>query len=515
MLIRTIQSAGVLLLIGASYLVAISGSSVPLTGDQKTYVSIAVEMRARAEWFIPYLFDRPNFLKPPFQYWTTLASWKLLGFHVFGTIFPSVVAMLLAAWLVRELSSDRSWLRALFFCSTVSVMTYGTTAQMEIWIVLAYLWCWHCFLRGRWALAWTGAGVMAWIKGPLYPALWAFGAGIHRFLARKDRDSLPRVTITELLWALAGTLVGLSWFLIAARAHGSEIMGVFFFRENLGKFSVKQGTPWGLWGEFFATLFPMLPWLLAGCLDPGVRARLRSEGRFWLAYALLPAMFFTLFPYRVNTYLFILVPLAVWMMEAGPVEWSTGAKGLLRGLVAPVGAVLLAILLRLYQGDWVSIALLSFFVSAIALWLYGHLCLRPEWIGVGALLMVTAVRLVGVELGERDLAPLRAAHAGGDSVAYALSGEDIWHEFGQMSVALGDRIELLRSGEERAAFLGRGGLLILNEEQTAFGAGLQCQEWLRMKRRLQLPLRELLLKGLSFQDPTLRRRFLLCRGTAS
>jgi hypothetical protein len=161
-------------------------------------------------------------------------------------------------------------------------------------------------------------------------------------------------------------------------------------------------------------------------------------------------------------------------------------------------------------------ALFGVFAVAILIWVYAHVRLHPDWIGFGSLLLVTAVRLFGVELGERDIAQLRTAHAkAGGGVGYALSGEDIWHEFGQMSVALGERVELLRTSEEREGFLRRGGLLILSDEQGPLSAGLRCEGWMRMKRRLQMPLQDLFLKGLSFHDPALRRGFHLCRGPAS
>jgi 4-amino-4-deoxy-L-arabinose transferase-like glycosyltransferase len=66
------------------YLILLWNMSVPMTGDQKVYLSIALEMRERGEWIIPYLFERANFLKPPLQYWTTLLGWKILGFSLFG-----------------------------------------------------------------------------------------------------------------------------------------------------------------------------------------------------------------------------------------------------------------------------------------------------------------------------------------------------------------------------------------------------------------------------------------------
>jgi 4-amino-4-deoxy-L-arabinose transferase-like glycosyltransferase len=513
MWIRSLQKAGVLPAIGVLYLFGLWNSSVPLTGDQKTYVSIAMEMRSRSEWLIPQLFDRANFLKPPFQYWATLLGWKALGFNVFATLFPSVLALLGSAVLVRALSPDRSWTRALLFSGTLSVMTYGTTAQMEIWILLFYLLCWHLLLQGRWVSAWLSAGIMAWIKGPLYPVLWAGGVACHGLMREGRRFRISR---KQAAGVAAGTGVGLLWYGLAARTHLEQMLDVFMMRENVGKWSTRQGTALGLWSEFLATLFPMLPWFVASLFTKEFRTALRDQRSFWISYGLLPALFFTFFPYRVSTYLFILVPVAVWCIAVTPGAMGPRLRGILTSVTAIVGITLLGLLWRLHEGDWISTPLMIGFALAIALWIHGHARLQVEWVGAGALLIVTAVRLLGAELGERDLNSLRAAWSTRPGeVGYALQGEDIWHEFGQVSVALGVPVQLLRTEEDRNLFLARGGLLVLNDEQSDLAQGLRCDPWSRMRRRLKFPVRDLFLKGLSFQDRSLRRTFLLCRAPGS
>jgi 4-amino-4-deoxy-L-arabinose transferase-like glycosyltransferase len=510
---RVSRSGVVLVFIAALYALWLWQPSIPLTGDQKTYISIALEMRERSEWIVPYLFDRPNFLKPPLQYWATLVGWKLFGFSVFGTLFPSLFALLVSSALVRELSVDRSWLRALYFSATVSVMTYGTTAQMEIWLVLFYLASWYFYLRNRWGIAWVCAGVMAWIKGPLYPVLWALGVMVHEFQQGRGRQT---ITWQRVAWVLVGTAVGLLWYLLAARTHSQDMMNEFMMRENVGKLSTRQGSPLGLWGEFLGTLFPMLLWWAASMGSRGFRSVWSSQKRIWIPYALIPALFFTVFPYRVNTYLFILVPLAIWCMRTEPPDLPAWGRRVLSLTSVLIGCVFLIAVFRLHQGEWISTLLMWGFVVAVLVWVYGHLRLSPHGVGLGALLWVTGIRILGADLGERELAPLRSAHANASTeVAYVLQAEDIWHEYGWVSVALRRPVRLLRSDTEMSAFLEKGGLLILNEEQRSQSSMLQCEDWSRLKRRLKFPVSELLMKGLSFHDPALRRKFQLCRRTGA
>src|SRR6478609_8527865 len=107
--------------------------SVPFTGDEKTYISIAMEMWQKKSWVIPYLFGEPSYFKPPFQYWMTLVSWHLLGFNNFATYFPSVIATLGTAWninrikslLFEDLSTQRTFSAGLWFAANTGTLTYG------------------------------------------------------------------------------------------------------------------------------------------------------------------------------------------------------------------------------------------------------------------------------------------------------------------------------------------------------------------------------------------------------
>ncbi|NDG83811.1 MAG: hypothetical protein EBX52_02090, partial [Proteobacteria bacterium] len=434
MIDRLIRGPGAIFLVLICYLIWISGMSVPMTGDQKVYLSIALEMKERGEWIIPYLFGRANFLKPPLQYWATLTGWNLLGFGLAGALLPSVAALIGSAFLVRRLSGGKSFLPLLFYCSMISSMTYGTTSQMEIWIVFFYTLAWFFWLHQRRILAWVATGVLSWVKGPLYPALWTGSIVLERFLAKKGRECLrPRFIAGGLL----GVLIGISWYLLAARTHLDEVLAVFWMRENLGKLSTPQGSMGGLWAEFLGTLFPLLPWMMLSAGSRQIRQRWKENRTFWLAYGLLPAVFFSLFPYRVNTYLFVLTPLAVWMMGEERPESPRLLRQLVNLLVGLSGVVLLGLVFRLHAGHWISSVILVAAVVGLGIWAYGHLRLSPAAVGVGSLFLVTVIRLAAIEIGEWDLKALRTYRSlNPGPIAYLIDHEDIWHEFGLVSAAL-------------------------------------------------------------------------------
>jgi len=290
------------------------------------------------------------------------------------------------------------------------------------------------------------------------------------------------------------------------------MMDVFLKRENLGKLSTRQGSPLGLWTEFLATLFPLLPWLLFSLASVSVRKTIRENRSFLIAFALIPALFFTFFPYRVNTYLYLLTPVAVWMMSEDRVELPGILRGGLTGLVTLTGFLLGFLVIRLLTGGWISIPLGLVFVLSLGVWIFAHFKLAPGWIAISSLLLVNGVRIAGIELGERDIRGLREMTKEGPlQLAYFMEHEDIWHEAGLISAALHQPVGVFEKEGQIEPFLSAGGRIILNEDQTALSQSLECQNWDRFKRRLKFPLVDLMLQGLRSDDPRFYRRFLVCR----
>jgi 4-amino-4-deoxy-L-arabinose transferase-like glycosyltransferase len=496
----------IFLLILLIYAFALGRISVPLTGDQKVYLSAALEMKEKGSFLIPYLYGVPNFLKPPFQYWMTMLGWQVFGLSLFGALIPSVLALVGAAVLVKKLSPGKNNLSALIFASTLATMTYGTTAQMEIWIVLFYLAAWFFYLEQKVALSFITVGVMAWIKGPLYPVLFVISVFFKSYL-EKDFSEFRKAKFWGALFL--GMIVGLLWYGLAAHTQYEALKSVFLGRENFGKIQTSQGTPFGLWLEFFATLFPILFIFVASVLDQNARERMRKEKVFWLSYALIPALFFTFFPYRVNTYLYLLTPVVAWMSVFSP-NPSLWVKCCLRSLVILLSAFALVLTFRLSAGGWITVGLASVIGLCLIAWAFSNFRFQGMWVAVSSLILVNLIRMGATEIGEWDLKPLRDVSQ--SELAYRIESghEDIWHEIGLVSSALGKVIERVKTPEEEKAFTTRGGVLILSDEQVP-SSDLHCDPWRRLKRRMKFPLKPLLLSGLSRDDPDLHRTFQLCR----
>jgi 4-amino-4-deoxy-L-arabinose transferase-like glycosyltransferase len=500
------------------YLMGLHGMSVPLTGDQKVYLSIALEMKERGSWVIPYLYDAPNFLKPPFQYWATLMGWSLGGLSIFWSMVPSVLAVIGSAWMIYKIAPATQSLAALFFVSTFGTMTYGTTAQMEIWIVFFYLWAWREWLQDRPWFALSVVGVMAWIKGPLYPVLWVLSAYGERIYSRR------RISLQEGVAVLWGAGLGLSWYVLAAQSEWPAMRAVFFEQENLGKLHTTQGSPGGLWSSFVFSLLPILPAILYSFAFPSILNAIRGQRRFLLFYGLLPAVFFTFFPYRVNTYLYLLTPVVMILSSMVLVPGSSSealpettrqrrVRWLLMGALIIAATLLCAVGVRMAQGQWVGWELVAPLGINLVLWAWAFFKRRWFVFGVAALLLVSLVRVAGVQMGERDLAGLRIylKEESSPQLAYWIEEKDIWHEFGLVSAAIGQGIKRVdRSGVSQ--FLQQGGAVILDENQkSSLELNLNCRPWPRLKRRMKFPFDRLLLEGLHSNDPDVLRMFFVCK----
>jgi len=516
MIDRLVRSRFLYLLIFVFYGIGLWGMSVPLTGDQKVYLSIALEMRERGEWIIPYLFGAPNFLKPPLQYWATLLGWKVFGLSLFGALIPSVLALIGSAFFVDRIAKREfgahSRLSGLLFAATLGTMTYGTTAQMEIWIVFFYLWAWSEWLEGRTLRAFLVVGVMAWVKGPLYPALWVLSSWGYLWLKKEPRRVVSKRMLLSLI---AGIAVGLLWYALAARTQLQAMMDVFLLRENVGKMRTSQGSIPGLWGNFLYSLFPWVLLLIPVGLDRSSRGKLRAHLPFLLGYAALPAVFFTFFPYRVNTYLYLLTPIAAWMVAEAWPEKSDARNRVTRmlgGLTLLFAIVGVFLLLRLVLGGWIGVEIGVPLALAFALWTIFSWKGDLTRIALVSLLIVNLIRIGAVEIGENDLAGLRNYHAQvAGPIGYWLESKDIWHEFGLVSAALQTDLSRLEGKAQVEAFLNRGGSVILQDDQTWAEPGVECVDWIRLRRRMKFPLIRLLKEGLAHDDPALIRRFRICK----
>jgi 4-amino-4-deoxy-L-arabinose transferase-like glycosyltransferase len=125
-----------------SLLLHVSGTwSLPLVDrDEPRFAEAAREMRERDDYVIPYFNDKFRFDKPPFIYWTQVASYKLFGENELGARFPSGVAAALTALLLfawgRRIGGERvGWWAAIIFTLCLQTFIHAKAAVADMWLV--------------------------------------------------------------------------------------------------------------------------------------------------------------------------------------------------------------------------------------------------------------------------------------------------------------------------------------------------------------------------------------------
>ncbi len=491
-----------------SYGITLCGAIVPLTGDQKVYLSTALEIFKGGNWVVPTLFGDPNFLKPPFQYWATVVGWKIFGISLFGAFLPSVIALSGSVFfsfrIAKKLDLSQPSLAALLTASTLGSMTYGTTAQMEIWIVFFLLGSWLSVLHGRIFLTFLLVGIMAWVKGPLYPALFTFS------LLFWKPQFLSRVSF----WAslLTGVFIGLGWYGAVSITHYRELMSQFFEVENVGKMATSQGTMYGLWGEFFFSLFPWSAFVLIGALQSSTRKRWKTNLKFFLAYSVFSAVFFSFFPYRVNTYLYFLTPIMAMLVSELDFELTPRIRRAVMVVHALVFVAMLFVIFHLAQNGWIHLATGAGFALASALFLLSIEITNRRLFALSSLMIVVLVRVMAIDIGSLEFGDLKTFDREHRMpLAYYHEKTDIWHEFGMVSATLKKPVTILTDIGSMERFLASGGAVILQDDQNfPEWSAMKCSDWKRLKRRTKFPFTKLIREGLRWGDPEIMRTFRIC-----
>lgn len=496
--------------------------SVPLTGDQKVYLSTAIEMENAGSTLVPLLFGEPSYYKPPLQYWATIAGIRQWGFSLFGALLPSVLMAWIAALSIGGIatrlfpeSRGLGTRSAVWFLACLGTATYGITAQMEIYLVALNSLCWLLALmyldrtpverlRNPWALylAWIVAGVGAWTKSPLYSALWGVGFWAHLAFNREWREfKNPH----HWLAFVVGSLVGASWFALVLSLDGEEFVAQYFMRETLAKSGGNGGTILELWQGLLVSTLPWATLALLGAVR-FVRAGSRRLTGFVIGSCLPAAVFFTAYPYRISPYLYVLVPTAALLTG-----WIESKGGKVTRWTQRLTA--LALVLVMSYAAWIGMRARIFppvinalTVVLVMAWL--RCWIRPAFVLQASLLLVFWYHAAGISLGERDIRGLR--HYSEQNAHRGLSMLDeernIWHEVGLLSLALKRPIERLKDVDEVVDALEDGQAVILSSEQgTRLGDDireilkedgeertLEVIRWQRLGSRRELPIQDLL-----------------------
>jgi 4-amino-4-deoxy-L-arabinose transferase-like glycosyltransferase len=176
--------------------------------DEPRFAEASREMRERGDYVVPYFNNKYRFDKPPFIYWTQIASYRLFGENDFAARFPSGVAAALTAALLfawgRRLGSERiGWWAAIIFSLCLQTFIHARAAVADMWLVFFVT-------AGFWAAYeliadWLGPPTStAGVRRRKYWWLAFYVALAFAFLAKGPLGWMPLLTVAVMKFFLRG-----------------------------------------------------------------------------------------------------------------------------------------------------------------------------------------------------------------------------------------------------------------------------------------------------------------------
>ncbi len=506
-----------------------------LTGDQKVYLNVVLEMWERGDWIQPWLHEAHNFNKPPFLYWMILASWKIFGLSWWSTHLPGVLALLGTCFFLGKIGeelkvSPTENIAPLAFAGCFGTFTYALSIQMEIWLVLLITGGWYAWLQFEknrsilWGLmAFCWAGLLCVVKSPLHFGLWLAGLSLYLIFSGKMRFLR---SLRAYFCLVFGTLIGMAWYAIIAVEDPVEFTTQYLRNENLAKATFGGGSLLNMWLDTMASWLPislLLVWAILKLCTMLWAFMVDHRRRYALVlgWSLPPILFFSIFPYRTETYLFVILPGLCLLLN----EWLWNKPLLALHRLLLIAMVLAGITAGVASGmagllSWSAVIFLNFaFAAYIALFWRGNL-LR----GLIALqIVLLGVHYACNDVAKSDFADLvaRVRLKAPKALVILDEGKGWWNERGVIATAMAMPVDRVYSREVFRQKIAEGRLGILNNSQAEamrfqlheILPNLEITSWGRWNRAFTLPtpayLQRLADKGSEEWTRIYRREYLM------
>jgi 4-amino-4-deoxy-L-arabinose transferase-like glycosyltransferase len=332
--------------------------------DEPRFAEASREMRERGDYVVPYFNNKYRFDKPPFIYWTQIASYRLFGENDFAARFPSGVAAALTAVLLfawgRRLGNERiGWWAAIIFSLCLQTFIHARAAVADMWLVFfvtAAFWTGYELIadwlgpststtdarhRKYWWLAFYVALAFAFLaKGPLgwMPLLTA---AVMKFF-------LPGQPLNRRFWFAPGILFTLAivllWGIPALVRTNGEFFWVGIGRHVVERsFGAMEGHGGQTWTSYFLTLpfyfgtvfISFFPWSIK---LPGLAKRLWRErdgvDKYLIVGTAIIFILMTVVKTKLPHYTLTAFPLLSLLLARHLLEWPGSPRFVRRTAIA-------------------------------------------------------------------------------------------------------------------------------------------------------------------------------------
>ncbi len=232
--------------------------------DESRYAEIPREMAASGDWVTPRLNDFKYFEKPPLQYWTTAAFFKLFGEHDWAarlwTALTAIAGVVLVFFTGRRLfSPEAGALGAAVLAGCPLYVMLGQINTLDMGLSFFLSAAVFAFALQRYYLFWAACALAVLSKGLIGIVLPLGTVGLY-VLIRRDWSLIKKIyplTGSALFLAIAAP-----WF-VAVSIANDEFAHFFFVQEHFQRFTTRRhGRYQPVWFFLPILAFGLAPWIL-------------------------------------------------------------------------------------------------------------------------------------------------------------------------------------------------------------------------------------------------------------
>lgn len=475
-----------------AYLPFLNSRVLRMAGDEKVYVSTAIEMERAGHWFMQTLAGTPNYFKGPLHYWFVRIGLLFFGNQLIAGLWMNFVLVLLASLatyhLGKKIKDDQIGLLLGLSCAfNIGVFSHAFASQMEVELYALYTFAAVSLGLGTYANSnasktpfkpkhdfwfWIFAGIAGWVKSPLHSVLIGAG-GIFYWLISKQIKFRIR-SINAWLAAFLGIMVCLAGYLPIFILDWDAFYQTYILREQLEKVNNQRS-----WTYVMSPLLHFsLPWtcLLLTAFFIFFKKKLYRDRHSFLpqiaVFFTLPTLLFWCFwTYKGQNYnlpaLGALFFVFAFFLPEKVYRFSLQSMGFL-GLLFFIACIVVLTHFWPLPPWWnftypiLGLMLTLFF----ALVFLSTIDLR--WVALGCVSFFLAFAALITPLGERELIGIREFIARNPNVQlhYYDLEPNIWCEWGLLQLALHRPIQGLHHFHQLPQALGSGHAILVQTKDS-------------------------------------------------
>ncbi len=426
----------------------LGNSLVPLTDPDEVFYSLTTkEMAARNEWFVPYIFNQPQFEKPIFTYWLLRVATDLGGMtpesaRFFPAVFASLGVLAVYALGLLGFRNERKAFWSAMVLGTGGLYigmgkTVFTDMVFTVFILYALLSFYLAYSSPKQKVMgilgfYIFSGLAVLTKGPL--GFTVCGLTVVLFLLYQKQ-----IQFIFDKWMFFGFLlclwIALPWYLFMVDTYGQAFVHEFFYNDHWRRLVEAEHRGNDRWYFYPLTiLMGVFPWSLfvgAGlwALYKKLKTGLLGFEYFLLSWLLVVLIVFVPAHSKLASYILPVFPALALLTGSFIVEALNSTQPrLMRNLIAITAAALLCLGVGVliaypFYTKYLSSNMPVYFCSAALIAMAALMCSallrqRLSW-ALGVLSMVVMAFLLTAFMAKSDVLPYVSSFEAAQYVPHA------------------------------------------------------------------------------------------------